>query len=222
MNSKYKRLTISDLITGGITDCTEDGRIFRNGKEIKLNKIKSGYKGKYYDGFYIYDLDENGQRIKIENIYKRKTKDGKEHRYESYIYKARVICAHRAVWLWNENKKNGITEIPVNFDIDHIDNNPHNNNYSNLQLMSREENLAKDRKPSTYKVRMPSKKVYTLEYIDSKIDYYVAKSNTIRSQRNSENYKEIAEKDHKIRSNIAQWKNKRKQFLEDGNSEISK
>ena len=36
-----------------------------------------------------------------------------------------------------------IGDIPDNYDIDHIDNNPYNNQLSNLRLLTREENLRK-------------------------------------------------------------------------------
>ena len=47
------------------------------------------------------------------------------------------ILVSNIVWIWF----NG--QIPQGYDIDHIDNNPMNNNLSNLQLLTRKENLAK-------------------------------------------------------------------------------
>lgn len=213
MNSSYKKLTIEDLIIGGITNCTEDGRIFINNKEVKYFHIKSGYKGKYYIGFNMYDHDLNGKRIKINKIHYWTNKDGTIHSCSSYMYKNRIIGVHRAVWLWNEYKKNGTREIPAGYDIDHIDNITTNNSYDNLQLLNRADNLAKNRKPTQYKARMAGVRVkYTREYILNKIRYHEARLTLVRNSRTKDNYKEIAEKDHKIRSSISQWKNRLKQF----------
>ena len=47
------------------------------------------------------------------------------------------ILIHRGVW----EAFNG--EIPEGMDVDHIDNNPANNALSNLQILSRKDNLKK-------------------------------------------------------------------------------
>jgi Mor family transcriptional regulator len=47
------------------------------------------------------------------------------------------LYVHRLVW------ETFVGEIPEGYEIDHIDNNPHNNNLSNLQLLSRTENVNK-------------------------------------------------------------------------------
>lgn len=197
----YRNLKLNDLIEAGITEITKDGRVFKDKEELSIIKIKSGYKGKYYLAFNIYDIDENGDRLKIY--------DTEKH----YSYKVRTICLHRAVYLWNKNKEDkDFTELSGKLDIDHINNDPNNNNYNNLQILTREENLAKDRKPAKYKAKMPKKKIYTEDYIKYKIDSHYSRIEYLRSIKTEENRKQIAKEIHKVRASVAQWKNRLKQF----------
>lgn len=55
----------------------------------------------------------------------------------SYKNKCFSVTESRLVYAWF------IGDIPENYDIDHIDNNPFNNKLSNLRLLTREENLRK-------------------------------------------------------------------------------
>ena len=54
------RLTKEMLIKSGIELITEDGTVFRNGKQVILSKDKNGYLM-----LGIYELDEDGNKIKI-------------------------------------------------------------------------------------------------------------------------------------------------------------
>lgn len=72
---------------------------------------------------------------------------GRKHRYSedkyypfysfSYNGKAQAITESRLIYAWFYG------EVPAGYDVDHIDNNPFNNDLDNLQLLSRRENLAK-------------------------------------------------------------------------------
>lgn len=55
----------------------------------------------------------------------------------SYESKPVVIPLGRLIYCWF------LDDIPAGMDVDHIDNNPFNNRLENLQLLTREENLAK-------------------------------------------------------------------------------
>ena len=57
----------------------------------------------------------------------------------SWCYKGKVYACteSRLVYAYN------IGDIPDNYDVDHIDNNPLNNQLNNLRLLTREENLKK-------------------------------------------------------------------------------
>lgn len=83
---------------------------------------------------------------KIEKVYKRTTMIRK-HKYAptkvyvgyawSYKNKPFAVTESRLVYAYF------IGDIPENYDIDHIDNNPYNNKLNNLRLLTREENLRK-------------------------------------------------------------------------------
>lgn len=211
----YTDLTIEELKNAGITACTKKGVIYFGKQKAKLTKAKT--KKKVYSNFTIYELDSSGNKIKIETIrktkYKLKSGEIKYSTAKTYKYKQRTIGVHRAVYLWNKNKEDkNFTVLPASYTIDHINNKSLDNRYKNLQLITAAENLAKDRKESTYETYWPKKKVYTEEYILNKIKYYSDKIEYFKSLRTETNYKIIHEKIHKVRSNVAQWKNKLKQF----------
>lgn len=127
-----KRLTKEDLMKGGITNITEDCKVFRNGKEIELKK---NYAGGYY-AFFIYELDSNGNKIKVP------TPSAKN----PYVYKSRSIGLHRAMYAWF----NG--EVPAGMVVDHK-NNQHSQledyRLDNLQLLTPQENVTKERECNT-------------------------------------------------------------------------
>ena len=134
------RLTKEELINSGITNVTEDGKIFRNGKEVKPSKTNSGY---YIMNIYVFD--ENGDKIiiptpEVEQYYT--TKDGlvKSYTYKThYNYKSKGVTVQRVVYAWF----NG--EVPEGWSIDHINNDKSDNRLANLQLLTSIDNCNKDK-----------------------------------------------------------------------------
>lgn len=109
-----KTITKQELMEKfNITEVTEDGRIFCGEKEMTPYLIKGPVR-KY---------------------------TGKQREYhvlsKYFDGKVNQVLWHRAVWAWFNGEAN------AKLDIDHIDNNSFNNAISNLQELSREDNLAK-------------------------------------------------------------------------------
>ena len=67
----------------------------------------------------------------------KQSKSGNYYRVNMAYGINKKILIHRGVW----EAFNG--EIPEGMDVDHIDNNPANNALSNLQILSRKDNLKK-------------------------------------------------------------------------------
>lgn len=117
---KYE-LTKQDLIDNGYF--VEGEKVFKQCnsrrwghgvREIKQHVITN--KNKYGVGkSYIF------VPLKIEKYY-----DGKRQL---------TILLHNVIYAWYKG------EVPLGYDVDHIDNNPFNNNIDNLELVTHEENL---------------------------------------------------------------------------------
>ena len=153
------RLTKEMLVASGIELITEDGTVFRNGKQVILSKDKNGYLM-----LGIYELDENGNKIKIPI-----TKICKGHKKPSdtYNYKVRTIGLHRAMWAWFY----GVVE--EGYVIDHISN-KHDSiedyHISNLQLISQRENSIKNPRTSFRELKCRLDK--PISYYEDKLAYY--------------------------------------------------
>ena len=119
-----KGLTKQDLINWGISvEKSDDGYI------IKRTGILNGFKKDLitrectlhnFVGKHHYGQDKSYKGIAI-----------------SVNGKPKVILVSRLLYVWF------IEDIPDGYDVDHIDNNPFNNSLSNLQLLTRAENIAK-------------------------------------------------------------------------------
>lgn len=124
-----KRLTKEELLENGITEVTIDGRVFKNGEEVKPI---IGDKG--YFMFNIYDKDDEGNKIKVPK---------KNTNFKSqYTYKSRAIGLHRLMWAWH------FGEVADGMVVDHISNSHdklEDYHLDNLQLLTPGENLAKER-----------------------------------------------------------------------------
>ena len=119
---KYS-LTKKDLIDNGYF--VEGEKVFKhrnskrsghNIKEIKQQTIIN--KNKYGNGKSYIFVPLHIKRLNKEN-------------------RQLTICLHTVIYAWYKG------EVPLGYDIDHIDNNSLNNNIDNLQLLTHEENLKK-------------------------------------------------------------------------------
>lgn len=154
------RLTKEMLIANGIELITEDGTVIKNGKQVIPIKDKnSGYLR-----IFLYDFDENGNRIKVPITRIRK---GCKKPSNTYAYKLMAVGLHRAMWAWLY----GVVE--EGYVIDHRSN-KHDSiedyHISNLQIISQRENTTKDRKASTKEIKCRLNK--PLSYYEDKLAYY--------------------------------------------------
>lgn len=136
----------------GINNVTEDGKVFYKGKELHQYtatcKHKHG-KDKKYPVLVIYDPE----------LFKRqKEADSKFKTGQMSLLVSRIVYA----WF------NDI--CPAEYDVDHIDNNPFNNSITNLQLLTRKENLA----------RRLQRNQYNCHLTDEEILYYSDQCNQYR------------------------------------------
>ena len=154
------RLTKEMLMASGIELITEDGTVFRNGKQVIpiINK-QNGYLM-----IHIYDFDEDGNKIKvpITKIRKRCKKPS-----NTYVYKPMAVGLHRAMWAWIY----GVVE--EGYVVDHKSN-KHTSiedyHISNLQLITQRENSIKDRKASTKEIKCKLDK--PISYYEDKLAHY--------------------------------------------------
>lgn len=152
------------------------------------------------DGKHIF---RNGEELKIKVLNKKKGYVGvilygkrPNEEENSYI----DLYMHVANYVWNKgDRKKGLI-------VDHIDNNPINNDISNLQLITQSENLAKNI-PGFGKARVRMPKYITLEKIQKKLAYYTELYEQAKRDHD-------AERCHALRSNVGNWKSKLRQYLE--------
>lgn len=172
-----RRLTREDLERAGITNITEDGRVFRQGLEIPLNITPTGYRT-----LWIYDTDKDGNYIKY-NF----TSTG------HYYYRQRMIGLHRAMWAWHHG------EVPQGYVVDHI-NNSHENleDYylSNLQLLTPAQNTAKEKK-NWHKTEIPCMLSKPRSFYENKLNHYLAEYEKAKEAGD-------ATLTHRLRSNVSQ------------------
>ena len=172
-----RKLTKEQLIEGGITNITEDGRVWRNGIEIENFSLnRNGYKV-----IIIYDRDAEGNYIKV---------PGK--RPGHYTYKGRTITLNRAMLAWF----NGVIEEGLV--ADHIDGNKNNYNISNLQPLTQKENVAKANHKD-YQINVKETKCNMHKpksFYETKLEIFLQQYETAKAEGN-------AEKAHKLRGNIA-------------------
>ena len=202
-----RALTKEDLIKGGIKEITpdckviyEDGRVLE--KEEDFAKDKKGYLK-----FNVYELDENGNIIKIhiKRRYKLKRSKGYEKVYDINTYKRRGIYLHRAMFAWHHN------EVPEGLVIDHI-NNKHktlyDNRLENLQLITQRENSIKDKPLSTSELKC--KMNLPLSYYEDKLNTYLNKYNNAKDQ-NEKNL--LSAQIYKYKARIRYWKSHEEEYI---------
>ena len=154
-----RKLTKEMLIANGIELITEDGTVIKNGKQIFPKQNKHGYLI-----LYIYELDEDGNKIKIPIT---RICKGCKKPSNTYKFKIRTVGLHRAMWAWLYGM------VEEGYIIDHK-NNKHTSiedyNINNLQIISQRENTIKDREASTKELKC---KLYKpLSYYEDKLAYY--------------------------------------------------
>ena len=123
-------LTKEYLIERGVTNVTEDGRIFKGNYEMSQFKVTAKHpygNDKSYKVILMYDPE----------TYERQQKNNTKRNSRKYAPGQRTLLVHRIVYAWYHN------ECPKGYDIDHIDGDQFNNNINNLQAITRQENLAK-------------------------------------------------------------------------------
>lgn len=109
------------------------------------------------------DLIDNGYYVEGDKVFRNTSKGVKEIRQQTIVGKHKYgkdknyICVgliikringdkiqrlfglHNVIYAWYKG------ELPLGYDVDHIDNNPLNNNIDNLELVTHEENLKRRR-----------------------------------------------------------------------------
>ena len=187
MRKKYaSKLTVEMIKKSGITEVTKDGRIFK-GPHREMGYFTKGGKYKYID---LYAFDENGNHIK------------RPSKTASYGYSMSRTSFHRIVYAWFYG------EVPEGYVVDHIDNNPLNNNLDNLQLLTPRENLVKQNiiKKAKYEPHI-KRGGYSEEYLDTKINEFAEKYARAKAEHNKKDVR-------KYLSSLAQWK-RRKAILKE-------
>lgn len=181
------KLTKEDLIKSGITLVTEDGYVFKGDKQITPNINPNGYLI-----VPIYELDENGDKIKVPIMRQLK---GCKKLTNTYIYKLRPIGLHRLMWAWFNN------EVPEGYIVDHV-NNKHeaqeDYHLSNLQLLTQKDNLLKER-PNYEKKELYCNMTKSRSFYENKLLKYEKEYEEAKKEHN-------AELVHKLRSNISNTK----------------
>ena len=200
-NTYPRKLTKEELIKYGVKeitkDCTvtfEDGRVLEKEEDFLKDKISG------YFRFSEYELDENGNRIKIPT----KTRY-KEKVYNTYKYKSRPIYLHRAMVAWFHN------EIPEGLVIDHISNKHdtlYDNRLENLQLTTQGENSIKDQVFSNRELKC--KMSLPLSYYEDKLNTYLNKRKNAKDRKEKHTLGVFISQ---YRARIRYWKSHEEEYL---------
>lgn len=197
-------LTKDYLIKAGITWVDEE-TLTVYGEKGPITPILRKSDG--YLMINLYELDKDGNRIKLPTKYKYMTKDGTIKYSDSYCYKARSIGLHRILWCWLR------WDIPAGIIIDHKDNHHyqlHDYRLDNLQPITPAQNIAKERIDSNTKV-VKAGKYRDIAFYEKKLEYYLEEYEKAKKEHN-------ADKAHKMRSNISNQRAKIRYLLR-GNNE---
>lgn len=167
----------------GVEYVSTDGKkIIINGKERQPVKSRSGKK--HYLVVVLYDADIRANTPKEE----KKASTGQVN-----------IGVHILNYVWNKADK------PAGVVCDHIDNDPFNNDISNLQLLTPKENVNKNRTSLPKIAQMPM---------------YITEEEILRKLEGYEMAYEQAKADHdacaahRLRCLLSEWRSKHRQFLE--------
>jgi len=197
-------LTKEYLIKAGVTWVDEDTlTVYGERGPIIPAPNKAGYLM-----ISLYELDKNGNRIKVPSKYKYTAADGSIKEYDSYCYRVRSIGLHRVLWAWRFGK------VPNGYIVDHRNNQHYkleDYNYDNLQLLTQAENLAKERPNSNTKILKPGK-TRDISFYEDKLNYYLAEYEKAKRLHD-------ASAVHKLRTNISNQRAKIRYLLKQGNYE---
>lgn len=200
MSKIYSRaLTKEYLVKHGVKEITKDCKvIFEDGrvleKEEDFTKDKKGYLR-----FNVYELDENGNIIKIPA-----KKRYKEKIYHTYTYKERTIGIHRAMFAWFND------EVPEGLVIDHISNKHdtlYDNRLENLQLTTQRENAIKDKHLSTRELKC--KMTLPLSYYEDKLNTFINDYYNTKDQDEKNNLRSYI---YQYRAKIRYWKSHEEEY----------
>lgn len=181
------KLTKEYLIKSGITAVTEDGYVFKGEQQLLPSVNNNGY-----FVFYLYDLDDDGNKIKIPIT--RQLKDCKKPT-DTYVYKLNTIGLPRLMWAWFKD------EVPEGYIVDHI-NNKHETqedyHLDNLQLLTQKDNILKER-PNYNKREQSCQMNKPRSFYENKLEEYLKDYEQAKKEHNSELV-------HMLRSNISNTK----------------
>ena len=169
-----QELTKDYLISLGITDVTPDGlHIFKKGKETYQSMSKSGKKN-----YLVVCLYDPQRRLAVPKE-KRNSSTGQF-----------TLGVHVINYVWNVGNR------PAGYVVDHIDNNPLNNDISNLQLVTPKINITKDKTNcSINQIKCNINK--PLSFYEEKLNNYEARYEEAKANHDVDLV-------HKLRANIYQ------------------
>ena len=187
------RLTKEMLVANGIELITEDGTVIRNGKKfIPTQDKRTGYLI-----LHIYELDEDGNKIKIPII---RICKGRKNPTNTYVYRQRTVGLHRAMWAWIH----GVVE--EGFVIDHRCN-KHTSiedyHISNLQMITQKENIIKNPKASFRELKCRLDK--PISYYEDKLAYYEDLYQKAMKEHNKKEARKQALNTYYQRAKIRYW-----------------
>lgn len=188
-----KKLTKERLIQEGFTEITKEGRLFKGEQEVFPHwNGKEGNSNRYLC-IWLYKRDSDGHLIKGYDCIQRYTrKDGTIKETNTWAAKGETFGLHRIMWAWHHG------EVPEGMVVDHI-NNQHSRiedyHLDNLQLLTPQQNLAKEKGESTKQIKCKLDR--PRDYYEDKLAKYLALYE--EAKKNHDEYGA-----HKQRTNVAQ------------------
>lgn len=195
-----KELTKKEIMANGIIGVTKDGKIYYNDGRIRDKEEDFIRNNQGYLYIYLYRMDENGNKIKIS--YKRNGK-------ETYYYAMATFSIARIIWAWYNGS------VPEGMIVDHIDNKHttlYDNRLENLQLLTPEENITKEREASIKELPCDMKKPLShyKQLLKTAKAEYEKEKDTNRSSTEKAKYLRI--QIYQLRCKIRYWENNKDKY----------
>ena len=195
-----KELTKKEIMANGIIGVTKDGKIYYSDGRIKDKEEDFIRNNQGYLYIYLYRMDENGNKIKIS--YKRNGK-------LTYYYAMATFSIARIIWAWYNGS------VPEGMIVDHIDNKHstlYDNRLENLQLLTPEENITKEREASLKELPCDMKKPLShyKQLLKAAKAEYEKEKNTNRSSTEKAKYLRITI--YQLRCKIRYWENNKEKY----------